>query len=137
MPLSLFLFHWVRYKTHNAKFLFNFLLTAVEPVKDNPCDPTPCGPNAQCLNGICTCQAEFQGDPYTACRPECVLSTDCPRNRACLRNKCMDPCSGTCGQNAQCDVVNHISICTCPQGFTGNPFISCRLLPCKHFILSI
>lgn len=130
----IFLFHCVHKKPCNAKLLFTLIFTAIETVKDDPCDPSPCGPNAQCLNGICTCQNQFQGDPYSACRPECVLSTECARNRACIRNKCMDPCPGTCGQNAQCDVVNHISICSCPQGYTGNPFVNCRLLPCKHVI---
>ncbi|PSN29200.1 hypothetical protein C0J52_26427, partial [Blattella germanica] len=101
----------------------------IQPVVNDPCNPSPCGPNAQCANGICSCLPEFQGDPYSACRPECVLSNECPRNRACIRNKCVDPCTGTCGQNAICTVQNHIPICSCPQGYTGNPFVSCRLLP--------
>ncbi|KAJ4432717.1 hypothetical protein ANN_21354 [Periplaneta americana] len=101
----------------------------VQPVEADPCNPSPCGPNAQCNNGICTCLPEYQGDPYAGCRPECVLSTDCPRNRACIRNKCTDPCPGTCGQGAICDVVNHIPICSCPQGMSGNPFVECRLMP--------
>ncbi|XP_033611631.1 stabilin-1 [Cryptotermes secundus] len=100
-----------------------------EPVQSDPCNPSPCGPNAQCQDGTCTCLLEYQGDPYSGCRPECVLSTDCPRNRACIRNKCADPCPGTCGQGATCDVVNHIPICSCPQGTSGNPFVQCRPVP--------
>jgi len=106
------------------------LSTALPPAVDL-CNPSPCGPNSQCHDGVCTCLPEYQGDPYAGCRPECVLSTDCPRNRACIRNKCADPCPGTCGQGALCDVLNHIPSCSCPEGFTGDPFILCRAVPCK------
>lgn len=60
------------------------------------------------------------------CRPECVLSTDCPRDKACVRQKCVDPCPGTCGTNARCEVVNHIPMCSCPERYSGNPFVDCR-----------
>lgn len=106
-------------------------ISAAEPVQSDPCNPSPCGPNAQCRDGGCTCLPEYQGDPYSGCRPECVLSTDCSRDRACIRNKCADPCPGTCGQGATCDVVNHIPICSCPQGTSGNPFVQCRPVPRK------
>jgi len=100
-----------------------------EPVADDPCNPSPCGPNAQCRDGVCTCLPEYQGDPYVGCRPECVINSECPRNRACIRNKCQDPCPGTCGENAICDVVNHVPVCSCPPGMTGNAFIACRTAP--------
>lgn len=109
--------------THSEPLFF----LAQQPVEaSDPCNPSPCGSNAVCNDGVCSCLPEFQGDPYSGCRPECVLNTDCPRNRACIRNKCTDPCPGTCGQDAQCSVVNHIPMCTCPQGMSGNPFIQCR-----------
>ena len=95
----------------------------------DPCDPSPCGPNAQCRDGVCTCLPEYQGDPYRGCRPECVLNDDCARNRACTRNKCVDPCPGVCGSNAVCEVVNHIPMCTCPPGMEGSPFVACRPRP--------
>lgn len=60
-----------------------------------------------------------------ACRPECVLSSECPRNLACIQQKCTDPCPGTCGTNAICDVVNHIAMCHCPDRMTGNAFVQC------------
>lgn len=100
-------------------------IAAKVPLAIEPCNPSPCGPNAQCNNGICTCLPEYQGDPYIGCRPECVLNSDCPRDKACIRNKCIDPCPGTCGQNADCNVNNHIPMCSCPQGFSGNAFILC------------
>ena len=97
------------------------------PVPKDPCNPSPCGPNAQCNNGVCTCLPEFIGNPYESCRPECELSTECSRDKACIRNKCVDPCPGTCGSNARCDVINHIPTCSCPDGYTGDPFTNCRV----------
>ena len=100
-----------------------------EPV--NPCRPNPCGPNAipdigNDGNCKCSCPPDLVGDPYTICRPECVLNSDCPRNEACAQNKCKDPCSDTCGINADCTVVNHIPTCTCHKGYMGNAFEECH-----------
>lgn len=53
------------------------------------------------------------------------MSSDCPSQLACLRQKCEDPCPGTCGINARCQVVNHSPICSCPPLTTGDPFIRC------------
>lgn len=100
-----------------------------KPGQDNPCIPSPCGSNAQCNNGICSCLPEYQGDPYQGCRPECILNSDCPRDKACIREKCTDPCLGTCGQNAICEVLNHIPICNCPSGMKGNAFVLCTPQP--------
>lgn len=115
--------------TFFALFPVHYILISVpEPTITDPCNPSPCGPNAQCFDGVCTCLPEYQGDAYRGCRPECVLSSDCSRNRACVRNKCADPCPGTCGQNAECNVVNHIPMCSCPAGFSGNAFVACRII---------
>lgn len=100
---------------------------AAEAITIDPCSASPCGPNARCDNGICTCSPEYQGDPYVGCRPECVLNTDCPQNRACSRNKCVDPCPGTCGRDAQCIVYNHVPMCSCPNGMIGNAFVQCAV----------
>lgn len=62
------------------------------------------------------------------CRPECVLNTDCRFNQACVRNKCVDPCPGMCAQNALCTVYNHIAMCNCSPGMTGNAFVLCSIL---------
>lgn len=98
----------------------------VKPEKKDPCNPSPCGPNSQCNNGVCACLPEYQGDPYVGCRPECVLNSDCPRDKACVRNKCADPCVNVCGQNAECSVINHVPMCACKVGWSGDPFSSCR-----------
>lgn len=96
-----------------------------------PCDPSPCGSNAICREqngaGSCSCLPDFIGNPYEGCRPECVLNSDCPSNRACIRSKCGDPCPGTCGQNADCQVVNHLPSCTCRPGYKGDPFRYCNV----------
>lgn len=96
------------------------------PQPKDLCNPSPCGANALCQNGECTCLAEYQGNPYEGCRPECSTSADCTRDRTCMRSKCRDPCPGTCGYDAQCEVVQHIPICSCPTGYTGDPFTQCR-----------
>lgn len=99
----------------------------------NPCTPSPCGPNAICREqngaGSCSCLPDYIGNPYEGCRPECVLNSDCPSNKACIRNKCEDPCPGSCGANADCQVMNHLPTCTCRTDYTGDPFKYCNLLP--------
>lgn len=98
-------------------------------IQEKPADfCVNCGTNTQCINGVCICLPEYQGDPYLGCRPECVLNSDCPRDKACIKSKCNDPCAGTCGQNALCSVVNHIPVCTCPSGTSGNAFVVCSTI---------
>ena len=101
----------------------------MEPV--NPCNPSPCGANAVCKErngaGSCTCMPEYFGDPYTGCRPECVQNTDCEKSKACMNNKCRDPCPGVCGLNAECVVQNHSPVCFCLEGYTGDPASTCTL----------
>lgn len=112
-----------------------FFSPAAQPPQ-NPCQPSPCGPNSQCreINGhaVCSCLTGFVGSPPT-CRPECMVSSDCAQDRACVKQKCIDPCPGTCGVNARCQVVNHNPICSCPPGFTGDPFARCIQQESKHF----
>lgn len=94
-----------------------------------PCNPSPCGQNSQCrsINGqaVCSCVSGYIGSP-PSCRPECVVSSDCSRNEACSNLKCINPCVGTCGIQAQCQVINHNPICSCPAGFSGDPFLRCN-----------
>ena len=103
----------------------------------DPCNPSPCGENALCQNrqraAGCQCIPEYFGDPYVACRPECTINSECPANKACNNLKCVDPCPGLCGINAQCRVLNHIATCTCVQGYVGDPFTSCQLIPQSRF----
>lgn len=104
---------------------------AVDTPPKDACSPSPCGANSLCrqMNGqaVCTCVPGFVGAP-PLCRPECVVSSDCPQNQACLNQKCRDPCIGICGLGALCHVVNHSPICSCPPSKTGDPFVRCRVL---------
>lgn len=100
------------------------------------CSSSPCGPNSQCRQinnqAVCSCVPGYMGTP-PSCRPECVVNSDCPKNRACLNFKCSDPCPGSCGLSALCTIVNHSPICSCPSQNTGDPFIRCMPM-CKNTI---
>lgn len=111
--------------------------TAVDKPKPsgNPCIPTPCGPNSQCRaigdTPACSCLPNYIGRAPN-CRPECVISAECPATLACINERCSDPCIGACGVHTICTVINHNSICQCDAGYTGDPFSSCREMPkCK------
>jgi hypothetical protein len=114
--------------------LFSFYYKLTEEYQDNltPCNPNPCGNNADCIerNGIgsCVCKDNYFGNPYESCRPECVLNADCPSNLACINSKCKDLCPGSCGLNSECRVLNHNANCICLSGYTGNPYSSCQLI---------
>lgn len=99
----------------------------------NPCVPSPCGTNAECRErngaGACYCLQGFFGDPYVGCKRECEINTDCQKTLACVSYKCIDPCPGTCGQDARCEVINHVPTCNCPAGYTGDPFYACKPIP--------
>lgn len=105
------------------------------PSDETPCQRNPCGINANCREhevngaGSCACISNYHGDPYVGCRPECMMNSECPMNKACIILKCVDPCPGVCGNNAICSVLNHSPTCTCDHGFRGNPFESCSKIP--------
>lgn len=115
--------------THLILFSRDIIIVPIQLSKPDPCTPSPCGPNTQCNEGICTCITEYFGDPYSGCRPQCVLNNDCLNTQACVRNKCVDPCPNVCGQNAMCNVYNHIPMCTCLAGMIGNAFVLCSPAP--------
>lgn len=79
-----------------------FALLAI--VVQRPCHPSPCGQNSQCreINGqaVCSCIQGYIGSP-PSCRPECVINSECPLNEACINQKCIDPCPGSCGQSGE------------------------------------
>lgn len=113
--------------------------STLRPIPPNPCNPPPCGLNAQCqaVGGVaqCACLAGMIGS-VPNCRPECVISSDCPSKEACVNRKCVDPCPGTCGANSECRVVNHAPSCSCRDGFTGNAFADCRPVQAVGKIIS-
>lgn len=100
----------------------------MQAAPQNPCQPSPCGPNAVCQvagdSPSCSCLPDYTGSPPN-CRPECVSNSECASHLACINLKCRDPCPGSCGANAECRVVSHTPTCVCAAGFTGDPFTQC------------
>lgn len=121
-------------KNTNSWQYYGNLFTAIQHQYVNPCQPSPCGPNSQCREineqGVCSCLPNFIGTP-PGCRPECVSSSECSNDRACINQKCSDPCPGVCGTNSNCRVNNHSPICSCRLGYTGDPFTRCNPIPRK------
>lgn len=119
-------------------YIFSYKTALAEPI--DPCHPSPCGPYSKCrtFNGhaVCTCLDICIGSPPN-CRLECIVSSDCRPNKACINNKCQDPCPGTCGVNAQCQVVNHNPVCSCGSDFTGDPFVRCFVEDSKFCIFFV
>ena len=108
------------------------IIVETQPQQDpiNPCQPSPCGPNAQCRpvgdSPSCSCLNDYIGSPPN-CKPECVSNSECPSNLACINLHCRDPCPGSCGLNAECRVVSHTPNCVCIQGYVGDPFTQCNI----------
>ena len=100
------------------------------PAKEHisPCLPSPCGSFSLCMDRdgypSCSCLNNYIGSPPN-CRPECTINSECVSNEACIYERCRDPCPGSCGSNANCRVVNHTPMCTCPEQYTGDPFTNC------------
>lgn len=103
-----------------------YVISAMKP--QSPCEPTPCGPNSVCqqinMQAVCSCLPNYVGLP-PSCRPECVVNSECDTSKACINQRCDDPCPNTCGLKAHCLVRNHNPICTCPADMTGDPFTQC------------
>lgn len=93
-----------------------------------PCQPSPCGPYSQCREineqAVCSCLPSYIGTP-PSCRPECLDSSECSLDMACINQKCADPCPNTCGLGAVCTTKLHNPICACPPAYTGDPFTRC------------
>lgn len=119
---SLFGWQWTIYQIFAWKFLVEH-----DP-HEMPCTPSPCGLNSQCReldnHAVCSCLPDMIGAPPN-CRPECLVSSECPLDKSCINQKCRNPCENVCGLNSRCTVVNHNPICSCHLGFTGDPFVRC------------
>jgi len=99
----------------------------IDPCRNNG----PCGVNAECLPrgnlADCKCPPRHFGDPYVMCRQgECQYDRDCSSSLACKEFYCRDPCPGACGPGATCEVVNHRPMCSCPEGYRGDPVVACE-----------
>ena len=85
------------------------------------------------LDDDCNSQEICQG---VTCVLGCRSSSSCPASLACINNQCADPCAATtaaCGTNALCTVVNHLAVCACPAGLTGDARRACgnKVVPCS------
>ena len=72
-----------------------------------------------------------------SCRSECLVDSDCSSAMACSNQKCIDPCRGSCGINAECKVHNHKPICYCLSGLTGDPFTQCLPVFGKYYTFTL
>ncbi|KAJ8668693.1 hypothetical protein QAD02_010356 [Eretmocerus hayati] len=142
----------MKYTSENILFLaLNFAVVAAIPPQDSrreelsagiedTCDhPEQCGPNSDCrmLLGLpmCRCLPDFVGSP-PSCSRRCLDDLDCPDGEACLSTNrrgrahqplsCSNPCSESCGLNAECKLVGKRAQCTCPKGWFGDPATICR-----------
>lgn len=129
---------YIHSQTYNTSYYF---LAPIE--KRNPCEPSPCGPYSQCREtpdrqAICSCLPNYIGVAPN-CRPECTTSNECSNNLACINNRCIPPCDqNPCARNAECRNINHNPICTCIDGFEGDPTNECTPIPfCKIFSCQI
>lgn len=112
----------------------------------NPCiELSPCANTAHCSvldsvpvrTMVCECPEMHVPDVNGECRaikvqiptPSCISDSECPDNEACINRQCRNPCN--CGINAQCTIQNHRAICSCDEGFEGNPYTSCRAVGCR------
>lgn len=123
---------------HLFTYSTTFLVHPIEIYR--PCNPSPCGANALCNEkngaGSCTCMKHYFGDPYISCRPECIQNSDCDRSKSCVNTKCVDPCIGSCGLNAECKVLFHTPHCHCSIGYTGNANQICHKIETSKFQIS-
>lgn len=119
---------WSQRKTKFQMLIYWCSICYFTIERTKPCEPSPCGPNSICREfneqASCTCLPGYFGIP-PSCRPECLVNSDCEQSKACMNQRCQNPCDNTCGQNALCIVRNHNPICSCPVQYSGDPFVSC------------
>ena len=103
-------------------------IATLRPLPINPCNPPPCGNNAQCQvvnnQAQCSCLPGMIG-VAPSCRPVCTQSSDCSPSQNCVNQLCVDPCPGTCGPRSTCNVVNHAPVCSCRPGYEGDAYRNC------------
>ncbi|XKL64389.1 hypothetical protein PGB90_004475 [Kerria lacca] len=95
------------------------------------CHPSPCGPNTKCdvISGVptCSCLPTYIGSPLIGCRHECETDYECSPSQHCRDYQCTPACkAGVCAPTAICEVSGHRAVCTCPKGYFGDPYVSCR-----------
>lgn len=104
----------------------------------NPCvNPSKCQALATIpvRTILCICPEGYISSGSGTCKPidttkiiGCVADSDCAPEKSCINNLCREPCN--CGPNAECRVKGHKPVCTCKQGYEGNPEIGCVKIGC-------
>lgn len=79
----------------------------------------------------CVCPEGGRVAPNNGCRPppaaECSSDVECGASETCRRGGCVEACrAAPCGYNALCESIDHVSRCSCPPGYIGNPRIECN-----------
>ena len=64
----------------------------------------------------------------------CESNQECPDYNACQNRKCINPCAedDPCAPSANCKVIGHQPVCTCPDGYIGDPRTECKLRKHDH-----
>ena len=112
----------------------------------DPCAVNPCGQGQLCSlidssplrTVVCQCPTDSFLDENSRCIQAvvtdenrvagCSTDEECPSNQACRNGVCENPCD--CGPNADCRIVQHKPVCTCREGFTGDPSVVCYQAGC-------
>jgi hypothetical protein len=109
----------------------------------NPCtELKPCKPSARCSildtipvrTMVCSCPESYIPDENGECKSiplvkiGCSHDDECSNSESCINGQCRNPCN--CGLNAECTVQKHRPICSCINGYEGNPNLECRSIGC-------
>lgn len=52
----------------------------------------------------------------------CNKDAECPDSMRCVGRTCLNLCPSACGTNSVCRMFNHLPVCSCPPGYSGNPY---------------
>ena len=66
------------------------ILTTTSSAIDIPI-PVNCGLNAHCSDGVCECNENYEGDPYTVCHFQICDVFSCPSHSLCLTDSFNTP----------------------------------------------
>jgi hypothetical protein len=106
----------------------------------NPCTTLePCQLPARCevvpspvRTMICICPEGYISSGSGTCKPVikegCISDSDCSADKSCINSICRDPCN--CGPHSVCRIKDHKPVCSCEQGYEGNPEIECIKIGC-------
>lgn len=103
----------------------------------------PCSGTARCSVSdsvpfrtlICRCPEGFIPEEGGSCKPaqlpalSCSSDQDCNDRESCINRICRNPCN--CGNNAECFIRDHRPVCSCLEGYDGDPYRACRIVGCR------